>query len=491
MKALSTILSVAMFCLPLHQQGAHAQVTSPTEQVLHPTVRVVDAWSGKPLADCAVQLTGGAGTFEASTSPFGYAQFPSMTVVDAMPDPAFGHQEIVTASVQHPGFVPFHGRRALAHQNLHLTIALVPQSRRQCTPMVSARTGGRFPIPGVGTLTVPPEWLHHDARLCVTTIPHFAYSSGLFGTAIHHQVWISAVDRDGKVTSAIPAGEQRLLLETSLMAGAPVPGPVHKTFWVSRLVNASFEEVAQASVDDPWPRNQFVLPVGAGNNFVTRTWDPGLPEADGSPSDSASAAGAKRFHRAQASGIRMEEEFRVVFTGKRVEADHGTVFMNCGWYAASLSGKVAEGQAVRSSPNEKAAPDGSLGFERSFAVSKISANVGRHMEWDLLAKKATSWTDATRAQLPASGRLESVDGSQCLSSTIAVGLQLLRFRYQHTRRSRHPDGTITLQRSWMELEHSKGVTLHHNDIAWDPDCPDCELPQKVENLDKVDRDFGY
>lgn len=171
------LLAVGVVACTLNIASAEADSVLETRSS-SPHVLIFDAVTGYPIADCSVSMVGVAGGFIKTTDSYGYAVFSDMQLTDTMPEPEFGFQKQVTITIQHPGYVPFSGVRATGDFGLGAQVGLISKSSGSTTPIIDAQEGGRFKIPSVGTMIVPPG----TAGGILSTLRPLSAASGPFLT---------------------------------------------------------------------------------------------------------------------------------------------------------------------------------------------------------------------------------------------------------------------------------------------------------------------
>jgi hypothetical protein len=387
---------------------------------------VVDMVTLTPVAGAEVIVGGPYGVDAGVSSHDGVATFGALT----LPGPPANEEDMTIPApaefyVEHPDYLALRRDVVLNTAGSHATLQLVPRRSGVITPLISAATGGRYQLPGVGSLRVPAGTLSHDSYLRVIAIPRVAWSPrASSSTELTYQVWLGAVDAEGNETAALPRGFGGVEL-TVEVRHLPALANGEERAWRARSIEmAGGTAAVQAAT------------AQSGTSVVTFDLAAGFTQLE--YERSGALLGSCNWG---------PWALGVVPLGSFIAAPT-YVSVNCGFYATPVRVTVSAGETITTGHSITRTATARTGWDAGTLFAKASAEFGVSITGSYSSSTATTTMVSSEKKTPETGTINGVPPASlaapwsCVTGTAKFGLEQTRFRMTASRRCVHPNGTI-------------------------------------------------
>ncbi|MEL6430600.1 MAG: hypothetical protein AAFR54_15560, partial [Planctomycetota bacterium] len=456
-------------------------------ELLHPSTFVVSALDRQPIPGIVVQMSNASGSQFSTTRADGFAIFDALTVTDDPQngDPSFDPdllppQEVAVIQIDVPNHVPVYATRPLSANDKRTFVHLMPTERTISTGVIDASVGGRFLLPGLGLILVPPGALTQHASIHAIPLSSTSYSETPTGYELLDQFWIGTKSPGGQWIDALPVAHSGIILQRTVTSN-PIPGPIYSETWQSSLSGADGAATVSSDVASRIG-DTVVMNIGPGLNSVTRFWDAGELSTG-----SARTTGGGSTAEESDSDVVEEETGELLPTGKRstnyVEVrllssritSISTTRMLCGEQVDQTSASITASETKTTEHTLESSVTTEFGEEINTTIVKVGAKIGTEI-------KAGS-TEGTSVTTGLSGSVTTpagheLPGGDCFDADVVSGLVINKYRVDLGTKtvcvdSNGQDSVRREKKKVGEMEVPVGVATWRNNMAFNPNCAGC------------------
>lgn len=391
---------------------------------------------------------------------FGLVPNPNVPLpVPDDPEASMEQERGVRVQVAAAGFLPLEQIVALGANNRVMQVQLVPDDIGFVTPLIKAAIGGNFSLPGLGTLSVPPNVLGQDAVIRIVPIPFGSMAHGLVDGDIRYQVWCQALDALGQpLPGVLPAQHSGIVLAIEL--DSHLPSGATDEQWHSHALGHFFGAgTVHSEVGTLEGGQRVALSICEG--YVALTHDYTVAE----PMAGCDAWGPWR----------VQHTLRGV-TKEVVSQRH----FKCGYYM--MGGTVGRGTTVEHTLTHTISEETciELGFQRGFVLGRAS---GKYTGGNTVTngRSTTTLNTFEDQQTFALGDMVSgfpagsvqPAGWNSVSGRVEWGYLISRYQVWAWRHRNCIGGRQIQKRNLGFIEECSPFDKWFADVSWDSTCPGC------------------
>ena len=438
---------------------------------------MTSATTGIPIPGIEVGIAAAEGQHWAVTGENGWAVFDQLTITDTLHgsdlDLQFDlselpGQEVVELSVDHPDYLPAVVSRPLSENSRTNWISLVPIQSAASSGLVSAATGGRAAIPGVGVVRIPPGALNQDATIHAIPVPPGNYMKlPGYDTSID-QVWIGTKNVTGDWVDALPSSYSGVELIRPLRLGSlPLPEGAELDFRGTLLDRKGV--VVGSDVASP-SGETIAFAAGPGVNALVLSVR--FPSNEGEPG-STSGEQLDLLTPCKSTFFEYVEESSEIIP-------HVQGPLLCGITVTGMSASIETGEEITSTHSLDSSVTAKVSSSIGSSIAKIGTELG-----STLSAGTTSGTTVgiSKKGMVSLSSGDLLPGGSCFDALIKMGTVVKTYRVKVVERTVYKDSDGEPQLINRDVFVAGSVSVPGTVETWwtalefSPNCPDCSLEE--------------